>query len=126
GNPVAWAAGLATLNVLRQAGVYERLHLLGRRLSEGLRQAGAETGIPLQVLGDGPVLQAFFAEDKPLRDHRDLLRADKKKAISFGHELIRRGVYCTPGGKIYLSLAHTDQDIKRTSEMAEAARRETH
>jgi len=123
GNPVACAAGLATLNVLRQAGVYERLHFLGRRLTEGLRQASADAGIPLQVLGDGPVLQVFFTEDKALRNHRDLLRADKKKAISFGHELIRRGVYCTPGGKLYLSLAHTDQDINRTIEIAAAALR---
>src|SRR5262245_26350271 len=59
-NPVACAAGLATLSVLRQAGVYERLHGLGRRLTEGLRQAGADAGIPLQVLGDGPVLQVVF------------------------------------------------------------------
>jgi glutamate-1-semialdehyde 2,1-aminomutase len=123
GNPVACAAGLATLNVLRQAGVYERLHFLGRRLTEGLSQAGADAGIPLQVLGDGPVLQVFFTEDKPLRNHRDLLRADKKKAISFGHELIRRGVYCTPGGKLYLSLAHTDQDVNRTIEIAAASLR---
>jgi glutamate-1-semialdehyde 2,1-aminomutase len=123
GNPVACTAGLATLNVLRQAGVYERFHFLGRRLSEGLRQAGADAGIPLQVLGDGPVLQVFFTEDKPLRNHRDLLRADKKKAISFGHELIRRGVSCTPGGKLYLSLAHTDQDVNRTVEIAAAALR---
>jgi glutamate-1-semialdehyde 2,1-aminomutase len=123
GNPIACAAGLATLHVLRQAGVYERLHSLGQRLAEGLRQAGADAGIPLQVLGDGPVLQAFFTEAKALRNHRDLLRADKKRAVSFGHELIRRGVYCTPGGKLYLSLAHTDQDINRTVEIAAAALR---
>jgi glutamate-1-semialdehyde 2,1-aminomutase len=121
GNPVACAAGLATLKVLRQAGVYERLHALGRRLSEGLRQAGADAGIPLEVLGDGPVLQVFFTEDKQLRTHRDLLRTDKKKAIFFGYELIRRSVYCTPGGKLYLSLAHTDQDIDRTIEIAAEA-----
>jgi glutamate-1-semialdehyde 2,1-aminomutase len=126
GNPVACAAGLATLNVLRQAGVYERLHDLGRRLTEGLHQAGADAGIPLRVLGDGPVLQVFFSEDKSLRNHRDLLRADKKKAVSFGHELIRRGVYCTPGGKLYLSLAHTDQDINQTIEIAAAALRAIH
>jgi glutamate-1-semialdehyde 2,1-aminomutase len=117
-NPVACAAGLATLKVLRQAGVYDRLHFLGRRLAEGLLQAGAATGIPLRVLGDGPVLQVFFTDDRPLLNHRDLLRADRRKAISFGHELIRRGIYCTPGGKLYLSLAHTDQDIDRTIEIA--------
>jgi glutamate-1-semialdehyde 2,1-aminomutase len=120
-NPVACAAGLATLNVLRQAGVYERLHLIGRRLAEGLRQAGVGAGVPLQVLGDGPVLQVFFTDDRPLRQHRDVLRADKRKAVSFGHELIRRGVYCTPGGKLYLSLAHTDQDIDQAIEVAAAA-----
>jgi glutamate-1-semialdehyde 2,1-aminomutase len=120
-NPVACAAGVATLHVLRQAGVYERLHLIGRQLAEGLRQAGGHAGVPLQVLGDGPVLQVFFTDDRPLRQHRDLLRADKRKAISFGHELIRRGVYCTPGGKLYLSLAHTDQDVDRTIEIAAAA-----
>src|SRR5262249_7104037 len=101
----------------------ERLHFLGRRLTDGLRQAGADAGIPLQVLGDGPVLQVFFTDDRPLRNHRDLLRADRKKAFAFGHELIRRGVYCTPGGKLYLSLAHTDEDIDRTIEIAAAALR---
>jgi glutamate-1-semialdehyde 2,1-aminomutase len=113
GNPVACAAGLATLGILQQPGVYDRLHAVGRRLAEGLRQAGDRAGIPLQVLGDGPVLQILFTEHQPLRDHRSLLRADRKKAITFGHELIRRGVYCTPGGKLYLSLAHTDEDIDR-------------
>src|SRR5260370_27741075 len=59
-NPVSCAAGLAALQVLRQAGVYDRLHAVGNRLAEGLRQAGAVAGQPVQVLGDGPVLQVFF------------------------------------------------------------------
>ena len=133
-NPIACAAGLATLSVLRQPGTYERLQFLGHRLAQGLRQAGADAGVPLQVLGDGPVLQVFFT-DLPspharegtgvtgLRSHRDLMRADKKKAVAFGHALIRQGVYCTPGGKLYLSLAHSEQDIDRTIEIASAALR---
>ena len=76
-----------------------------------------------QVLGDGPVLQVFFTDDRPLRNHRDLLRADKTKAVAFGHELIRRGVYCAPGGKLYLSLAHSDGDIDRTIGIAAEALR---
>jgi glutamate-1-semialdehyde 2,1-aminomutase len=119
-NPVSCAAGLAALRVLRQDGVYDRLHAIGRRLAEGLRQAGAAAGEPVQVLGDGPVLQVFFTDHAPLRNHRDLLRADKTKAVRFGHELIRSGVYCTPGGKLYLSLAHSDADIDRTVELAAA------
>jgi glutamate-1-semialdehyde 2,1-aminomutase len=118
GNPVAAAAGLAALNVLQQAGVYDRLHAVGQRLAEGLRRAGVSLGVPLQVLGDGPVLQVYFTERRPLRHHRDLLHADKGKAVRFGHELIRRGVYCTPGGKLYLSLAHSDADVDRTIAIA--------
>jgi glutamate-1-semialdehyde 2,1-aminomutase len=117
-NPVACAAGLAALSVLEQPGVYDRLHAVGRQLAEGLVRAAADAGVELQVLGDGPVLQPFFTGDQPLRNHRDLLRADRKKAVQFGNELIRRGVYCTPGGKLYLSLAHTDADIDRTVEIA--------
>ncbi|HEY7425650.1 MAG TPA: aminotransferase class III-fold pyridoxal phosphate-dependent enzyme [Gemmataceae bacterium] len=121
GNPVACAAGLATLEVLRQPGTFERLSALGERLARGLQQVGADTGVPLQVLGDGPVLQTYFTGPGPLRNHRDLLRADRGKAVRFGHELIRRGVYCTPGGKLYLSLAHTDADIDRTLKVAAEA-----
>jgi glutamate-1-semialdehyde 2,1-aminomutase len=121
GNPVACAAGLAALGVLRQPGVYERLHAVGRRLAEGLRRAGEAAGVPLQVLGDGPVLQVYFMSDGPLRNHRDLLKADRVRAVRFGHELIRRGVYCAPGGKLYLSLAHTDEDIDRAVEIAAAS-----
>jgi len=123
GNPVACAAGLAALEVLRQPGVYERLHAAGQRLAAGLRQAGTEAGVPVQVIGDGPVLQVVFTTHQPLRTHRDLLRGNKKKALQFGHELIRRGVYCAPAGKLYLSLAHTDADIDRTAEIASQALR---
>jgi glutamate-1-semialdehyde 2,1-aminomutase len=114
GNPVACAAGLATLRVLQNPGVYGRLHALGERLAEGLRRVGSAAGVPLRVLGDGPVLQVYFTDRQPLRNHRDLQTADKTWAVRFGHELIRRGVYCTPGGKLYLSLAHSDEDIDRT------------
>jgi glutamate-1-semialdehyde 2,1-aminomutase len=96
---------------------------VGGRLAAGLRRAAADAGVPIQVLGDGPVLQVFFTDARPLRNHRDLLRADKNKAVAFGHELIRQGIYCTPGGKLYLSLAHSDQDIDRTVEAATMALR---
>jgi glutamate-1-semialdehyde 2,1-aminomutase len=122
-NPVACAAGLAALKVLRQNGVYERLYALAERLRRGLCQAGAAAGVPLQVVGDGPVLQVFFTEHRPLRTHRDLLRADRKKATQFGYELIRRGIYCAPGGKLYVSLAHSDNDVDLTVTVAAEALR---
>src|SRR5262249_53582378 len=121
GNPVACAAGLATLAVLRQPGAYERLHALGRQLADGLRRVGTAAGVPLQVLGDGPVLQVYFTDHQPLRNHRDLQKAEKNRAVRFGNEMIRRGVYCTPGAKLYLSLAHSDEDTDPTVALAAAA-----
>lgn len=117
GNPIACAAGLQTLDILSTPGVYERLSVLGNALRDGIRKIGIELGVPLQVLGDGPVLQTFFIDPAiPLRNHRDLQKANTKKALAFSYELIRRGIYCAPGGKMYLSLAHADDDIGRTLE----------
>ncbi|MBI2523660.1 aspartate aminotransferase family protein [Candidatus Peregrinibacteria bacterium] len=122
GNPIACAAGLETLDILSTPGVYERLHALGNALRDGIRNIGIELGVPLQVLGDGPILQTLFIDPAvPLHNHRDTLQADGKKAAAFGHELIRRGIFCAPGGKMYLSLAHTDEDIDRTLAIAREA-----
>lgn len=122
GNPIACSAGLETLDIMETPGVYERLSVLENRLREGIRQIGIELDVPLQVLGDGPILQTFFVDPSiPLRNHKDLLKTDRKTALDFSHELIRRGVYCTPGSKMYLSLAHTDDDIDRTLDVVRKA-----
>lgn len=113
GNPVSAAAGLATLNVLERPGVYERLRELGSALTAGILEVGRQLSEPVQVIGDGPVIQVFFTE-QPIRTFRDCLQADKQKSVRFGHELIRRKVYLSPGGKMYLSLAHSDDDIAET------------
>jgi glutamate-1-semialdehyde 2,1-aminomutase len=122
GNPVAAAAGLATLRVLEQPDVYGRLQQLGDRLRAGMAEIARRCDQPVQVIGDGPVLQVFFGEH-PVRNWRDCLKADSAKAVRFGHELIRRRIYCTPGGKLYLSLAHTDDDLAMTLERIDDALR---
>ena len=50
---------------------------------------------------------------------RNCLKATPRKAVRFGYELIRRGVFCAPGGKIYLSLAHSDDDLQQTLQRIE-------
>ena len=120
GNPVATAAGLATMNELDKEGVYPRLHAVPNRFREGLEGLGRELGIPLRVIGDGPVLQPFFT-DADLRTYADTLKADAGAARQFGIEMIRRGVFVFPGGKLYFSLAHTDEDVDRILEVAREA-----
>jgi glutamate-1-semialdehyde 2,1-aminomutase len=118
GNPVSAAASLATLKELRKPGAYERLHGLGRALREGFAELLDERGIPGQVLGDGPLFQVAFTEEKVL-DYRSGFRADKEKARRFALGLFERGIFLNPmGTKLYLSLAHTDEDIARMLEIS--------
>lgn len=120
GNPISAAAGLASLEVLDRPGVYDRLHQLGEALRDGITEIGRQLSEPVQVIGDGPVSQVFFTET-PIKTHRDCLQADRQKAVRFGRELIRRKVYLSPGGKMYQSLAHTDDDTEVTLERVKAA-----
>ena len=117
GNPIGTTAGLATLDELEKPGVYDHLHALPEQLAQGLEALGTEAGLPLKVIGDGPVLQVFFTED-PLRTYADCLKADAGAAKAFGTEMIREGIFVNPGGKLYLSLAHTRADVDLTLEAA--------
>ncbi len=114
GNPISAAAGLACLNVLRRPGTYERLRALGDRLRDGLEQAGRQAGVPVQALGEGPVLSPLISENRSIRTARDLDTVNKKMMVAWAHEMIDRGVLLTPGGKMYISLVHSDEDIERT------------
>lgn len=122
GNPLAATAGLATLAELRRPGVYQRLHAVGNRLRNGLVEVGRRVGLPLQAPGEGPVFQPLISEH-PVTDARGLARADAQATFRFGVELVRAGVLLTPGSKMYLSTAHTDDDVDRTLEAAERALR---
>jgi glutamate-1-semialdehyde 2,1-aminomutase len=117
GNPIGAAAGLACLDELSKDGVYPRLYEVADRLSQGLEAIGADMGVPLQVLGDGPVLQPFFT-DATILNHIDSLQADAAMARLWGIEMLKRGILCNPGGKLYLSFVHSNDDIDRTLEVA--------
>jgi glutamate-1-semialdehyde 2,1-aminomutase len=124
GNPIACAAGVAALGQLRQPGVYKRLAEVGARLREGLAAVARRQGVGLQALGEGPIAQPVFVDPAlPIRNERDFRQADSARATRLGLELIRRGVFVIPGAKMYLSLAHTDQDVAITLEAFEEALR---
>ena len=82
GNPVAAAAGLATLKILRRPGSYERLHEVGQRLRDQLQATLREHDVPGQVLGEGPVFHLMFT-DQPVRTYQDSLTSDANKIGCF-------------------------------------------
>jgi glutamate-1-semialdehyde 2,1-aminomutase len=120
GNPVSMAASLATLQELRKPGTYERLHGLGNTLREGLMEALRDLGVTGQVIGDGPLGQVIFTEEK-IVDYRSAFRSDRTKGRRFMLGLFEKGIFLNPlGTKLYLSLAHTDEDIHAFLERAHA------
>jgi glutamate-1-semialdehyde 2,1-aminomutase len=119
GNAIACAAGLATLAELRKPGTYARLFATGTRLREGLRAAVARSGLAAQVSGEPPVFDLFFT-DRPIVDYRATLTADRERIKRFNQELVRRGAV-KAANKIYVSLAHTDQDVDETLEIFDQA-----
>jgi glutamate-1-semialdehyde 2,1-aminomutase len=122
GNPLAMAAGLATVRLLREPGVYERLEALSARLAEGLTQAACRAGVPYVANRVGSMLTGFFAPD-PVVDYVSAKRSDAQRYARFFHALLERGVYVAPSQfeAGFVSLAHTEADIEATIESALAA-----
>jgi len=113
GNPLAAAAGLATLNELEKPGVYERLDSLGRRLREGFTATTAKLGIPAQVLGVGPMANLYFTA-RPIRDYRDAQSEDKALKQRLQRDLLQVGILANFAAKLYLSTAHQESDLEAT------------
>lgn len=124
GNPVSAAAGLATLAELRKPGTYRTLFTLGEALRSGLRDVLNQEGITAHVQGDGPLGAVVFT-DREVVDYRTALGADRKRARAFLLGLFRRGIFLNPmSTKFYLSLAHTEAEIRAFLEIARTTLRE--
>jgi glutamate-1-semialdehyde 2,1-aminomutase len=119
GNPVAAVAGLATLEILRRPGSYERLHATGRRLMEGLARAFETHGIPARVVGEPPLFDAVFTR-REVRDYRDTFAADSGLARRFNALLRDRGIL-KGESKFYVSMAHDEADVGHVLEAFDSA-----
>ena len=114
GNPVAAAAALATLRVLRREGTYERLFEVGRQLRDALQRLLDEAEIPAQVIGEAPLFDVFFTEGE-ISDYRSTLQADRALASRFTTLLLEHGVLRgTSPPKFYISTAHDAADVEHT------------
>jgi glutamate-1-semialdehyde 2,1-aminomutase len=121
GNPVAAAAGLATMAILRRPGAYEQIHATGRELMTALGELLKGAGIPAQISGEPPLFDVVFT-DEPVRDYRGTLRgADKMR--HFNALLRERGIL-KGESKYYVSLAHTPEDVQFTIDAWKSAIKE--
>ena len=124
GNPLAMAAGLTTLRLLREDPPYERLEALSARLAEGLDRAATDAKVPHVVQRVGSMLTLFFAEG-PIWDYDDAKRSDTALFGRFFWEMLARGVYlpCSQFEAAFVSSVHSEAEIDHTIEAAGQALR---
>ena len=122
GNPLAMAAGLKAMEILSRPRTYERLEDLGKKLGDGLLAAATAAGVPAVMNRVGSMLTLFFAKG-PITDYESAKTADTKRFGSFFRNMRDRGVFLPPSQfeAMFVSLAHTDEDIDQILEAAKAS-----
>jgi glutamate-1-semialdehyde 2,1-aminomutase len=117
GNPIAVAAGLATLRELLKPGTYEKLEALAKDLEEGLKEILKELKLPYRVHRVASMLTLFFT-DKEVTNFETALSSDTEKFARFWQEMMKRGIYLPPSQfeAWFVSLAHGEREIDDTLE----------
>ena len=110
--PVSAVAGLATLDVLKRPGTYDRVFATGRELMGTLAELLASAGLPAQVIGEPVLFDVVFTRE-PVRDYRGTLKGDTDMLKRFNAALRKRGIM-KGESKYYVSTAHTEADVKLT------------
>jgi glutamate-1-semialdehyde 2,1-aminomutase len=115
GNPLAVAAGLATLALLSRSGTYKALEERARRLQEGFQEVLCKRHIPGTVNRVGSMMTLFFGTDS-VTDATDARKCDRKRFARFFQGMLKRGIYWPPAPfeAAFVSLAHTPADVQRT------------
>jgi len=121
GNPVAMAAGLATLNIIEQPGFYEALTKKTETLVKGLKERAAKTNIPLTTNQAGAMFGFFFTAEKNISTFEQVSACDAERFKKFYHGMLQQGVYLAPSSYEtgFVSSAHSDEDITKTLDAAE-------
>ncbi|HWQ30321.1 MAG TPA: glutamate-1-semialdehyde 2,1-aminomutase, partial [Negativicutes bacterium] len=123
GNPVAMAAGITQLSILRNnPQIYEHIDGLSAKLSEGLREIIKKTGVKAAVSCIGSLSTIFFT-DSTVNNYNDALKSDTKMYGRFFSSMLNQGIYLAPAQfeAAFISYAHTAEDIDRTLLCAEKA-----
>jgi glutamate-1-semialdehyde 2,1-aminomutase len=122
GNPVAVAAGLATLTAIQAPGFYERLSERTRALTDGLAVAAASAGVTFSAQSIGGMFGIYFAAKVP-QSYAEVMSCDKDAFNRFFHCMLDAGVYLAPSAfeAGFVSAAHAAADIQETVRFADEA-----
>jgi glutamate-1-semialdehyde 2,1-aminomutase len=115
GNPLAMAAGIETLKLLRPGGLYQQLEEAAAHLASGLKQAAEEAGIPIFQTRVGSMIGLFFQKG-PVTDYDSAKRSDTARYARFFHGMLEAGCYFAPSQFecAFMSAAHSEADLIAT------------
>lgn len=119
GNPVAVAAGLATLKAVSTPGFFERLTATTDKLMAGLREEANKADLPFSAKSLGGMFGLFFSANPPT-DFKEVMQCDKERFNRFFHAMLKRGVYLAPSAfeAGFVSAAHGEQELQHTLDAA--------
>jgi glutamate-1-semialdehyde 2,1-aminomutase len=122
GNPVAVAAGLATLQLIQERNFFENLEATTRALVEGLQRQAKDAGVAFSAQSIGSMFGIYFRPSPPA-SFAEVMQADKERFNRFFHEMLKRGVYLAPSAYEagFVSAAHGSAEIEETLAAARAA-----
>jgi len=120
GNPVAMAAGLATLTAIQKKGFHQGLAARTSALMQGLEDAAKEIGIPLTTQSVGAMFGVFFTDEDSITSFSQVMACDVDRFRKFYHGMLDAGIYLAPSAfeAGFMSAAHTDDDISATLDAA--------
>ena len=119
GNPIATAAANATLDILTKGDCYEKLEASSAKLEAGLADAAKSAGVDITINRVGSIMSCFFT-DKPVRNFADVQATDIGTFKKYFAAMLNQGIYLAPSAyeAMFVSLAHSGQDIEKTIEAA--------
>jgi glutamate-1-semialdehyde 2,1-aminomutase len=123
GNPIAMAAGLATMNIITREGFYEPLFERTRQLCEGMQRGADAAGVPFTTNHAGTMFGGFFTDRDKVTNYAEVMACDTGAFARFFHTMLDHGVYLAPASYEagFMSAAHTEADIEQTVEAAATA-----
>ena len=122
GNPVAMAAGLATLKAVAAEGFYDELDAAAEHLVAGLLEAAGQAGVALRANRVGAMFGLFFTEQREVNSFADVMACDTDRFKAFFHGMLEGGVYLAPSAfeAGFISSAHGEREIRQTIEVAKS------
>jgi len=123
GNPIAMAAGLATLDIISQPGFYEPLFARTKQLCNGMHDAATKAGVAFTTNHAGTMFGGFFTDEPSVANYDQVMACDTARFNRFFHSMLDAGVYLAPASYEagFMSSAHSDDDIAQTIAAASAA-----